>query len=160
MALNGRRGTLQAFDFQHVPSALQPPHDMLAHDFAHLVVIGTDESGIFWRIGLALKDDDGHATVEGTVDGGRNGCHLIGSDDEQLDTAGHQRVYLLNLPLVVVIGRCKAQLHILLEIGTHAHLGILLVAPDVARALRHPDDVAWLLSRTTGQGQHDSQQYI
>jgi hypothetical protein len=42
---------------------------------------------------------------------------------------------LFYLSLVAVVGGGKAQLHVVLKIGSHAQLGILFLTPDVCRAL-------------------------
>ena len=108
---------------------------------AHLVVVGTDQGSVFSGTGLALKDDDGDALVVGAVNSGRNGLHLIGGHNKQVDAALYQRVNLLHLALVAVVGCGEFQFHIALEIGAHAQFGILLFAPDVGRALRYADGV-------------------
>ena len=157
VAINGGRGAFQTHHFQHTALAVQLRGNVLAHDVAHLVVVGGDKGGVFLGIGLALEYDDGDALVVGAVDGRRNGLHLIGSHDEQVNTCTHEAVNLLHLSLVAVIGCCKAQFNTFLKIGLHAHLGILLLTPDVGRALRHAYNVAWLLTAAPDTEQHRQQ---
>ena len=154
MTLDGWRRTLQALNHHDAATMIQPTGHVFAHLPAHLVVVGTDEGGIFPGIGLALEHDDGDAAVVGPVDGRRNGLHLIRGHDEQVDARLDQTVNLLHLTLVAVVGSGKAQLHALLEIRSQAQLGILLLAPDVFRALRHADDVTGGLSATP-KAQHE-----
>ena len=73
--------------------------------------------------------------VVGAVDGGRDGAHLVGGYDEQVDAALDEAVDLLYLTLVAVVGGGKLQIDIAVEVGSNAQLGILLVAPDVVGAL-------------------------
>ena len=105
--------------------------DIFAHHASHLVVVGTDEGGVFLRTGLALKDNDRDALVVGTVDGWRDGGHLVGGNNEQVNARCHKTVNLLDLSLVTIVSYGKSQLHIALQISTHAQFGILLLAPDV-----------------------------
>ena len=136
---------------------------MFAHHTPHLVVVGTYKCGVLFRVSLALEDDDGHTGIVGTVDGRRDGLHLVGSHDEQVDARGHQTVNLLHLPLVAVVGRSKAQVDIAVQIGTHTQFGILLLAPDVLGALRHTNDILIFLLANTTQAtgnEHKAQKHL
>ena len=107
----------------------------MPHHVSHLIVVGTHKGGVFPRVSLTLEHDDGDALVEGTVDSRGNGCHLVRSHYQQIDATGHQRVNLLYLALIAIVGSSKAKLHTVLKVGTHAKLGILLLTPDVCRTL-------------------------
>ena len=110
---------------------MQLSGDVLPHLAAHLVVVGTDEGGVFLGVGLALKDNDGNASVVGAVDGGGDGGYLVGGYDEQVDARRHKTVNLLHLTFVVVVGCRKAQLNVIVEVGGYLQLRILLLAPNV-----------------------------
>ena len=94
--------------------------DVFAHNASHLVVVGTDKGRVFLRIGFPLKHDDRDTLVVGTVDGWGNGLHLIRSHDEQVDARCHQTINLLHLPFVTIVGSSKPQLHITLQVCSHA----------------------------------------
>ena len=69
VSLNGGGGACQTFNLQDASLSFQAGDDVLAHDVAHLVVVGTNEGGVLLGIGLTLEYDDGDALVEGSVDG-------------------------------------------------------------------------------------------
>ena len=121
---------------------LQPVSHKEAHLPPHLIVVGTDKGRELLRVGLTLEYDDRYAAVVGAVDGRRDGLHLVGSHNQQVDAGMQQTVYLLYLPLVAVVGSGKAQLHPILEIRTHAQFRILLLTPDVGRTLRDSYHIA------------------
>ena len=127
---------------------LQPTYHILTHLAAHFIVVGTDKGGKLLRVCLTLKYDDGYAAVEGTVDGGRDGLHLVGCHNQQVDACMQQTVYLLYLTLITIVGSGKAQLHAILEVGAHAQLGVLLLTPDVGRTLGNAYHIAGLLGCT------------
>ena len=141
---DGRRRTFESHHFDYLTVSLQTCRNVLSHLASHLVVVGTHKSGIFLRVGFALKDDDWYAAIVGAVNGGRDGCHLVGGYDKQLDAAVQKAVNLFYLSLVTVISCCKAQFYALIEEGAHAQFGILLVAPDVFGTLGNTDDVMLL----------------
>ena len=97
----------------------------------HLVVVGTDKGGIFPRTGLALENNNRDTFVVSTVNGGRDGLHLIGCNNQQVDTLIHKTVNLLHLTLVAIVSGGKLQCHTVVEVGAHLQFRILLVAPDV-----------------------------
>ena len=86
----------------------QPRDDVFTHHTPHLIVVGSYVGRIFVRVGLAFEHDHGQALVVGAVDGGRDGGHLVGGHDEQVDALVHQAVYLLYLALVVVVSGGEA----------------------------------------------------
>ena len=131
--------------------------DVFAHHPPHLVVVGTDEGRELLAAGLTLEHDDGDALVISSVDGGRDGLHLIRGHNEQVNAAIDQTVNLLHLPLVTIVGGSKLQLYAVMEICTHAQLSILLVAPDVLRTLGDTDDVFCLFVRTSHKHKPQSQ---
>ena len=131
MTLDGWRRTLQSHDFHDASLAMQLASDVFAHDASHLVVVGTDEGSKLLRAGLTLKDDNGDSFVISPINGWRDGLHLVGGNDEQVDATGHQRVNLFYLAFIAIIGSSKTQLHVVLTIGCHTQLGILFLAPDI-----------------------------
>lgn len=148
MTLDGRRRTFQTLDHHDASMVLQPTCHILTHLAAHFIVVGTDKGGKLLRVCLTLKYDDGYAAVEGTVDGGRDGLHLVGCHNQQVDACMQQTVYLLYLTLITIVGSGKAQLHAILEVGAHAQLGVLLLTPDVGRTLGNAYHIAGLLGCT------------
>ena len=131
--------------------AVQSSGNVFTHQSSHLVVVGTHKGRVFLRAGLALEHDDGYALVVGTIDGRRDGGHLVRSYNEQVNARSHQTVDLLHLSLIAVVGRRKAQFHVLVEISVHAQLCILFLAPDVVGALRYANDISGLLVGACGQ---------
>ena len=129
--LIGWRGSFQTENFHDLSLTAHSHGDIFSHLASHLIVVGTDESGKFLRVGLAFEDDDWHAAVVGAVDGRRDAAQLVRSYDEQVYATGYQAVDLLALQLAVVVSGGKGERDVLMEIGFHAHFCILPVAPDV-----------------------------
>ena len=120
MTFDGGWRAFQPHDFHDSPLAIQLRGNVFTHYTAHLIVVGTDKGGVFLWIGLAFKNDNGDAFVVGAVDGGRDGLHLVGGNNKQVNTRFHEAVYLLHLSLVAVESRSEAQFYIALQIGSHS----------------------------------------
>ena len=135
VSFDGGRRAFQTHDLHHVALSFQTGGNVFAHHTPHLVIIGTDKGRVFLGIGFPFENNDRDALIVGSVDGGRNGGHLVGGNNQQVDACINQTVNLLYLSFIAVVGCCKAQFHILVEVGTHPEFGILFLAPDIFRAL-------------------------
>ena len=82
---------------------MQSTGDVFTHCVAHLIVVGTDEGSKLLRAGLTLKDDNGDSFVISPINGWRDGLHLVGGNDEQVDATGHQRVNLFYLAFIAIL---------------------------------------------------------
>ena len=135
MPLDGWRRTRQAHNLQNVPFSMKAGNDVFAHHMPHLIVVGTNEGGVFLGRSFALKHDDGNALVISAVNSGRDGLHLVWCHNEQVNTIIHQTVNLLHLPFITIVGGCELQLNVVVKVSSHPQLCILLVAPNVCRTL-------------------------
>ena len=135
MALLSRRRALQALYLQH-HSAAPLPVDELSNHAAHLQVVGTHEGRIFLRVRLAVEQNYRNALVVGPVNGRRDGVHLVWRHNQQVHVLVYEMVYLTDLHLVVVVGRCKFQFRVVVEVSAHHQFLVLFLAPDVLAALR------------------------
>ena len=104
VAVYGGRGAFQSHHLYHRALAVQLCGDVTPHLTPHIIVVGTDVGGVFLGGGLAVKDDDGDAHIVGTVYGGRDGGHLVGRHDEQVNALAYELVNLFYLLCVVIIG--------------------------------------------------------
>ena len=68
MTLYGGRRTNKTRDFGHHSPALHLLGNKLAHGLAHLVVVGTHKSGVFFAVGAAVEQYHRDALVVGLVD--------------------------------------------------------------------------------------------
>ena len=100
----------------------------------------SDYEGVF-------GDDHGDVTVIGSVDGWRNGRYLVGSHNQQVNPCLDKAVNLLDLSLIAIVCRGKAQIHVIVEIGSNLQFRVLLITPDVIRALRYSDSISFLILR-------------
>ena len=126
---------------------IQPVCDILAHQVPHLIVVGTHIGRIFLGIGLALKYNHRNAFIVGPVNGRGNRRNLVGGYNQQVNSCPDKTVNLLDLALIAIVCCGKAQIHVIVEIGADLQFRVLLVSPDVVRALRHPDAVLFRVLR-------------
>ena len=122
MTFLSRRGTFQTKDLQNTSLSLQAHLHIFAHHAADLVIVGTDEGGIFGGVGLAFKHNHGDAFIIGAVDGWGHGGQLVRGYDEQLDAALYETVDLLDLSFGVITGCLESQLHTIVKHALKDHL--------------------------------------
>ena len=118
MALDGGRRALEAHHLDNSATFIQSSGDILSHQVPHLIVVGTHIGSVFLGVGLALKYDDRDALIIGPIDGWRNRRYLVGGHNQQVNPSLDKAVNLLDLPLVAIVGHGKAQVHIIMKIGT------------------------------------------
>ena len=155
MTIDGGRGAFESRDFEHIALSAQLIGDVFAHGVPHSIVVGTHESSVVRTVGLAVEKYHLDAFLEGAVDGWRNGRNLVGRHDEQIDSHADEAVDLGDLPLVVVVGRNDAQRHVVVAVVGGFNLGDEFVAPDVATALRHTDEIFLIVPRARHQQHED-----
>ncbi len=119
VALNGWRRAFQSHHLHDFSVSVESGDDVFTHQAPHFIVVGAHVGGIFLGTGLSIKHNHRDALVIGSVDGRRDGGHLVGRDNQQVDAALQQAVDLLDLALVAVVGRRKAQLDVVVKIGAN-----------------------------------------
>ena len=107
------------------------------------------ESGWFGdnTIMVSLKYNHRNAFIVGPVNGRGNRRNLVGGYNQQVNSCPDKTVNLLDLALIAIVCCGKAQIHVIVEIGADLQFRVLLVSPDVVRALRHPDAVLFRVLR-------------
>ena len=149
MAVYGGRRAFQALYLNDVASGFAKERGhIIAHHASHFIIVASDESCVFARIGLPVEENHRYSLVVGTVYDIRNGVHLIWRDYEQVDAGIHQTVNLGYLPAVIVVCRDYFQLHVVIIIKALEHLSVEFITPVVLGALRHTDNV-FLFVRST-----------
>ena len=142
MPLDGGRRAAKPLYLHHVKAfALGLRQDVPAHRLPHLIVVATDEGGVFLRVGLAVEQYHGYAIVVSAVYCRRHSVHLVGRDDKQVYAHLDETVYLRYLRLVVVARRNITHVDVVIQVCTAHKLVVELVAPVVFAALRHGDDI-------------------
>ena len=75
------------------------------------------------------------------------------------DTMSRSTPIEIRLSIWAVVGGNDAQRHVVVAVVGGFNLGDEFVAPDVATALRHPNDKPWLGTVTSCQDKCNSQEY-
>ena len=137
-----RRRAFQSSNLQHLTLATQSRCHKLGKHTSHLHVVGTDESSIFFRISLSVKQNHRNPAVVSLINNRGNGMHLIRRHDQQIDSLRHKLINLANLQFVIIVCRYNLQFHLLIvEVGAHFHLVVQLFAPYILTALRHGNHI-------------------
>ena len=158
MTLYGGRRTNKTRDFGHHSPALHLLGNKLAHGLAHLVVVGTHKSGVFFAVGAAVEQYHRDALVVGFVDDLRQCGGLVGSHNKDIHALVDEIVDVLGLQFVIIVGRAYLQVDIVVGIVADGQFAILLMTPYILTALRYTHLIS-LVVRGASCKQQGEEQY-
>ena len=149
MALDGRRRSVQAFDFNDIAFSFQARGNVIAHHAPDTIIVGTHISGVVSDIGFSVKHHHRYAFFTCSVDRRVDCADLIGRNNEQIHPFVDKSVDLSDLCIIVVAGRSDAQVYVTVIARPYTQLCVQFVTPCVLRALRNAHDIAPLPSATS-----------